>query len=262
MKRPLNCGKYFLNTFFFFSLAGWSMAQPPVGIEWPARVLDYANYWWNTGYPDSPPYLFNPDYGYWDLSDDCANFQSQMAQAGCAGLCESNNNNNVDYPQHIWTSLGNCLPWRAYVSGPFFNDDMCANGPEPWPPPLMHLVVPGAQNLSWWFYYNNEGYPVEDWDVRPNDGETIPNWVGPGTFGFMEWWNSTHGRWVWHSFYIGAGTGQNAMAWSHSGDHHGEYYVRQWYELFGQDLDHWEFYQPTPSPVTNISEHNRQANTE
>lgn len=115
-------------------------------------------------------------------------------------------------------------------------------------------MIPGAENLSYWFWANDPGFPVQDVDVHI--GETIPSWVGPATFGFMQWHDVDY-NWYWHSFYIGAGSGQDAKAWCHTQDRR-NYLVRNWFTMEG--FHHFEFYQPAPSPV-NL-EHYPQVVTE
>jgi hypothetical protein len=97
VKKRLGDIRCLISVFLLMLLASGSFAQPPAGYEWPDRAYDYASYWWNS---------YNPDYGYWDVNLDCANFQSQVGQAGCAGLCEDNDTNN--YPPYYWTSRADC----------------------------------------------------------------------------------------------------------------------------------------------------------
>lgn len=75
-----NVYKIAIIALFQLLISAFASAQPPEGILWPARALNYAEYWWNTSI------RYNPDYMYWSLQNDCANFQSQIAQASCAGL--------------------------------------------------------------------------------------------------------------------------------------------------------------------------------
>jgi len=69
------------------------VAQPNDRQIWLERVHGYARYW--AGSPGNKIYC--PEYErYWPPSGDCANFVSQIIQAGCGGLCEVNSLNPND----------------------------------------------------------------------------------------------------------------------------------------------------------------------
>ena len=202
-------------------------AQPSAGDQWIERAFAYADNFWSN---------YNSEYGSW--SSDCANFCSQIANAGCAGMCEWN---NTDWPE--WQN-GYCEPYYWYY--PYYPED-CEPCPTGW-----HQVIPSALNQSWWFYYNYGDWPDQVLDAH--SVSDIPSWAGPGTFVCQK---KTTGQ--WHNVFIGAGQGQNARYWAHTTDRHGDAYVT-W--LFGSGVDHVEFYGSGESPVNISSEFLPQANIE
>jgi hypothetical protein len=79
-------------------------SQPSNGDFWASRANEYARMYCNT---------INPEYGPPPQGGtDCARFASQCAQAGCAGLCEWNNNPNPSYPNSV--PIGNFGPCQNY----------------------------------------------------------------------------------------------------------------------------------------------------
>jgi hypothetical protein len=61
-------------------------AQPPNKKIWVDRTIAYARWWGG----DPNHQITNPEYGMAYNNQDCANFVSQILQAGCAGFCEEN----------------------------------------------------------------------------------------------------------------------------------------------------------------------------
>jgi hypothetical protein len=106
-------------------------AQPPAGDQWIERAFTYANYYWNCR---------NPDYG--DYESDCAHFASQIANAGCTGMCEYNNTDVPDWNQ------GDC-PWYMWLN-------------HTWPDSCD--FIPGD--------CDNSGYPG-----RPEDYNYLKNYI-------------------------------------------------------------------------------------
>ena len=64
-----------------------SQGQELEGKQWTRRAVAYAEHFWNG---TNPEYIRFPD-------TDCANFGSQIANAGCMGIAESNNIPNGDW---------------------------------------------------------------------------------------------------------------------------------------------------------------------
>ncbi len=74
-------------------------AQPDDRILWTLRARSYANTFWSN---------YNPEYGdNRDQGGDCANFVTQIAQAGCGGMCETNANDPNEENGWGW-ALNNC----------------------------------------------------------------------------------------------------------------------------------------------------------
>lgn len=101
----------------FVLLAFHSKAFAPPGdysgYHWPERSFAYADVFWNGT---------NPEYGrctYLGSAVDCANFTSQIANAGCSGMAESNNTNwgDVWVPPNLdcW-AYENTMPYGASCS--------------------------------------------------------------------------------------------------------------------------------------------------
>ena len=117
----------------------------------------------------------NPGYGAWD--DDCANFTSQIAQAGCAGMAEMNNNNWGDYwvgpRDDCWLYYNdhadqNSEPWCSMDDFNYngFPQTACHSTGQPWfsdcyiwCPTHNHLVIAAAQAQLTWFMCNYANTP-------------------------------------------------------------------------------------------------------
>ena len=123
------------------------IAQPIDKQLWLNRCQGYALIW--GGDPDH--HISNPEFGIVANGKDCANFGSQILQAGCAGLCESNrlhpNETNKGAPQGEILGWGgvdyavNCNAWYDETG----DDDWCsAQGPE------NRLVIKEAKGLMFW----------------------------------------------------------------------------------------------------------------
>jgi len=178
-------------------LLAWScavFAQPPDGYQWFARALAYAGRFYD--YP-----FINPDYGYFtdengDYANDCAHFTSQIANAGCSGMCEYNSTN--------WSGWnhGDC-PYFMY-DGYLSNCRTCPSG--------NHQVYSYAEYQNSWFVDNEDYFP--DYACFVYNLESVPDWVGPGTFFIVHYLNPEG----WHAMFIGGGQGQNATYWAHTAD--------------------------------------------
>jgi len=206
--------------FLFISLHCSLFAQPPAGNQWFERAFAYAEDYWDN---------INPEYGAFAL--DCANFGSQIANAGCSGLCEYNDTNWDNW----W--YGNC---RSYFYS--WYTDGCDDCPT-----YLHDVMPLARDLNSWFYDNAYVYPNY---VDVNESTPIPAWTGPGCFGLILW----EGWWEdqWHTIFIGAGQGQDIYYWAHTNPQHWEHI----YTVVYTRPDHIYFYGPSQSP-SHIDEYNQ-----
>jgi hypothetical protein len=214
--------------FLFVILTSALYAQPWPGDQWIERAYAYADYYWNGR---------NPDYG--DYSSDCVHFTSQIANAGCAGMCETNNTN---WPE--WTQ-GNCVAYRHYGG----YDDHCTdcNGSE------YHEIQKYAGWQSWWFYDNTWDWP--DYIVNVTSLYDVPDWVGPGVFFFARLINPDG----WHAMFIDAGQGPNARYWALTNDRH-DYPIAN---IFNWSRFCWaEFYGSGESPDAILVEDNFLTETE
>lgn len=203
-----------------------ALAQPSAGEQWVERAFTYADYYWNCR---------NPDYG--DYPSDCAHFASQIANAGCAGMCEYNNTgvpdwNQGDCPLYMW--LYHTWPEDCH-SCPSYN----------------HQVIANAYNNMLWFNDNLVDWP--NGAMYVDDISEIPSWLGPGSFAFTL---SISGQ--WHAVFIGQGQGQNASYWAHTTDRQGA--PISW--LFESSLDHINLYGSGESPATISPDYPARAETE
>lgn len=219
--------------FLILSLSRPLSAQPGPGVQWVDRACAYAQdfYQWPS---------YNDYYCDWHAEGvDCANFCSQIANAGCAGMCESNNTNWEDWTQ------GDCVAYRYYGN----YDDHCTNcdGSE------NHEVQNYAGWQSWWFWDNIGDWP--DDEVNVTNLSDVPDWVGPGVFFFAHLIDPDG----WHAMFIGAGQGPNARYWAHTTDRH-DYPISNMF--YWSRFDWAEFYGSGESPVTILKAENPLPETE
>jgi hypothetical protein len=210
-----------------FTLAQLLYAPPPGSEEghlngylWTDRATAYAQDY--CGYIGEEP-LYNDDYG--PLFDaDCAHFASQIAQAGCAGLAETN---NCNWPlNEYYTPGNNCDCWPFHEITPDNNyDDDCVTYWEygdvdchedgmnhPWFPSCYfqtgnHTTIISAEALWRWFLCNAlSPQDTPGWWANCNVGdiEHIPDYFGPGSFGFIMYWDWIFNIYWFHSVYFGA----------------------------------------------------------
>jgi hypothetical protein len=232
---------------FAFQLQVWAPPQRCIEhpewcehYHWMERSYAYAETFWNGT---------NSEYGrcvdQYNNPVDCANFTSQIANAGCSGMAESNNTNNWS---PIWEAPnGDC--WNYYNNEPNYQTaDNCD-------PRIIrdgsgrpqgsgcnsqgtgnHTVVFRAYAQSWWFYCSNQDIP--DQAVSVTNPDDIPWWVFLPTFAFVQW--RSNGQ--WHAVYIGEGAQRNARYWAHNTDRRSSPITN----LFNSDTHHVEFYGPIP----------------
>ena len=195
------------------------VAQPPAGDFWGYRGYCYAERFWE--YPD-----INPEFGYCvsgvppTYNLDCANYCSQIGNAGCAGICEDcgppippqgyavtwDEWTDPDCPNYHFVYQYYCAPCPNYTYHQY----------EPWGPNPYHHVILNALGLSVWFLANEDNWPHYIHLIR-NQQEFVPEWVTRGTFGWRQKIDETY-----HAFFIGSGVGPNALYWAHTNDRHEE----------------------------------------
>jgi hypothetical protein len=198
-----------------FALASQSFAQPPgytPGYHWADRAVAYAQTFCNGT---------NPEYGrsFWtdslgvDHIADCADFTSQIANAGCSGMCEANDTN---WPG--WTAPDSTC-WDYRSSEPHSN---MAHGCDPGHILCMpcstgwHQVISNANSQAWWFYCSDSNYVNQR--VSITDTDQIPDWIGKGCFAFRVLWDQDQQSCKWHAVFIGSGTGSGARYYGHTSD--------------------------------------------
>jgi hypothetical protein len=208
-----------------FALASPSFAQPPgyfPGYHWADRAFAYAEEFCNGT---------NPEYGRFP-GNDCADFTSQIANAGCSGMCESNETN---WPG--WTAPDSTC-WDYYSSEPHSNwahgcnpqNVSCVPCSTGW-----HSVISTANTQAWWFNCSDSNYVYHR--VSVTSADQIPNWVGKGCFAFRARWVDQSCQ--WHAIFIGSGTGSGARFYAHSNERCGSNLIG----LFSEPgFDHMEFF--------------------
>ncbi|MBC8465912.1 amidase domain-containing protein [bacterium] len=184
------------------------------------NIQSYAQQWsgfWTDrarSYGDTYCNAVNPEYG--EYQADCANFTSQLANAGCSGMCESNNTNppttGLNPPTHPpWEDPIGALSCDNYVSPNTNNCHDCLTE--------NHQIIASAVNQNAWFNQVDDNWPYDN---------TYTLWE-PGMFyasvgDFVHFhWNSGgwHCSWVCDVTY-GEGT-DNMTYWlmAHSNPHCG-----------------------------------------
>jgi hypothetical protein len=213
----------------FLALCSQAIAQPAYapGYHWAERALAYAEEFCSGT---------NPEYGRFS-SVDCADFTSQIANAGCSGMCESNDTN---WPG--WTAPDSTC-WAYHSTEPHSNRAHGCN------PNLVscvqcrtgqHLVISNASSQSYWFYCSDSNFVEHAENIT--DSLLVPFWVGKGCFAFLSYWNASQQICKWHAVFIGSGAGSDAIYYAHSAERCGEHAVTWLYTQTG--FHHMEFYKP------------------
>jgi len=204
-----------------------ALAPPPgytPGYHWADRALAYA-----VEFCDGT----NPEYERFE-GVDCANFTSQIANAGCSGMCESN---DTDWPG--WTAPDSTC-WDYHSTEPHSNTAhgcnpqlvQCVDCPTGW-----HSVISNARAQCEWFYCSDSNYVYQAVGVR--DSNQIPDFVQKGCFAFRARWDSLQQQCKWHAVFVGSGSGQGARFYAHTTERCGAT-VKGLFRESG--FDHVEFY--------------------
>lgn len=165
------------------------------GYLWGDRAFAYADEFWDT---------YNSEY-YNFYPSDCANFVSQIVQAGCDGLCELNNTNWPGW-DGTWTTC-----WSYRNTQP--SDEHCVMSGS-------HYTIINCDYMDSWFQDAHIEWPYcdwPDWDDAYSTDE-IPNWVSNGCVGIACNETPSGDLDFWHSVYIGSGSGPDAKYWAHTTD--------------------------------------------
>lgn len=228
MKMTIGYLRIFIDFMALLVICSQSSAQPTYapGYHWADRAVAYAQAFCGST---------NPEYGRFP-GVDCADFTSQIANAGCSGMCESNSTN---WPG--WTEP-DCTCWDYHSTEPHSNRAHGCN------PSLIscvpcstgqHLVISNASSQSYWFYCSDSNFVQQHVNITIPD--SIPGWVGKGCFAFQAKWIVAQQTCKWHAVFIGSGVGSNAMYYAHTNDRCGEPVT---WLIGGTGFNHLEFYKP------------------
>lgn len=187
---------------------GKSYAPPPGehdGYIWTDRADAYAEAFCNG---------VNSAYG--SYTQDCAHFASQIGQAGCIGLAETNSNNWGNYwiaPLRDCWAYYNDEPdnnWENICTSAEYGDEPCHTTSHPWFPdcyddnsefwpPIYHTTVTRTEALANWFMCADTDWPSS---AICDYLSEVPDWAGPGCFAFRVRYNILSG-YSWHAVYLG-----------------------------------------------------------